>query len=174
MKYSKFKEDMKSLGIKAYGLTYGLLHLGGTAISSFLTGLFIEKKGRSLLMTDTKEFLMMFPVSIGLWCIFELHNLLLHNWEYAGLPQNKFVTGFAFAIPFATILPAIYETFEFLKSRNLFNVKIRPHSYSRSRLIFEIISGIIVVLIATFSHPPIRDRCDGWGISFYLRRLIIS
>jgi len=116
----------------------------------FFDWLIFKKKGQSPLMTDTKEFLMMFPVSILLWCIFELHNLLFHNWVYIGLPRNKFITVFAFAISFVTILPALYETFEFLKSRDFFDVKIQPHSYGKPRLILEIALGIILIAIATF------------------------
>lgn len=117
----------------------------------FVDSLVYKRKNTSLLMTNTKEFFIMLPSSIGLWCIFELHNLLFHSWKYIGLPQNKFVTVFGFAISFATILPAIYETFDFLKSRNFFNVKISPRSYSKLRLILEICLGIALIATATFT-----------------------
>ena len=161
---------MKSLWKKSYGLLglaiivimelialLGIPHaniwvtpFGWYGYILFFDWLVYRKKGKSLLMTNTKEFFIMFPVSIGLWCIFELHNLLFHNWEYIGLPQNRLLTIFGFAISFATILPAIYETFEFLKSRNLFNFKIQPRFHSRLRLILEIIFGLALIAIATF------------------------
>lgn len=123
--------------------------LGWYGYILFFDWLIFRRRKESLLMTYTKEFFMMFPISIGLWCIFELHNLFFHNWEYIGLPQNRFIAVFAFFISFATILPAIYETFEFLKMRNFFDFKIRPNSYSKIRLISEMILGTILIFIAT-------------------------
>lgn len=116
----------------------------------FFDWLIYKKKRKSPLMTNTKKFLLMFPASIVLWCIFEAHNLFCLNWEYIGLPENKFLSIFGFALSFATILPAIYETFKFLKSRNFFNIKIRPHGYTKSRLIAEIILGLLLIGLAVF------------------------
>jgi hypothetical protein len=114
----------------------------------FFDWLTFRRKNASLLMNNPKEFFIMLPISIFLWCIFELHNLLFHNWVYIGLPKNKFLTNFAFAISFATILPAMYETNEFLKSLRLFaSVKISRQTYSRSRLLMEILFGLVLILI---------------------------
>lgn len=121
----------------------------------FFDWLVYRRTGNSLLMSNTKEFLMMFPISVLLWCIFELHNLLFNSWEYIGLPVNLSVIIFAFAISFATILPAIYETFYFLKSMRLFeNIKISSHVYSRRRLVFEIGLGVIFIAVATLFPSP--------------------
>jgi hypothetical protein len=114
----------------------------------FFDWLIFRKNRSSLLMNNPKEFFIILLVSIVLWCIFELHNLLFHNWIYIGLPENKFLTIFAFAISFATILPAIYQTNQFLKSFGLFeSIKISKQIYTRTRLFMEILFGLILILI---------------------------
>lgn len=114
----------------------------------FFDWLVFRRKNSSLLMNKPKEFFIMLPISIVLWCIFELHNLLFHNWVYIGLPRNKFLTSFGFVISFATILPALYETNEFLKSLGLFEfARISKQTYSKTRLLMEILLGLILVVI---------------------------
>lgn len=114
----------------------------------FFDWLIFRRENSSLLMNNTKNFFIMLPISIVLWCIFELHNLLFHNWVYIGLPENKFLTVLGFAISFATILPAIYETNQFLKSLGLFkSIKVSCQTYTRTRLLIEILFGLALVII---------------------------
>jgi len=109
-----------------------------------------RRQKTSLLMNHTKEFFIMLPISVALWCIFEFHNLLFHNWEYIGLHENMFVRNFGFAISFATILPALWETDELLKSWSFFNFRTTPRLFRRSRLVAEMVLGFICIGVATF------------------------
>mgnify|MGYP000117882304 CR=1 FL=1 len=81
-----------------------------------------RQTGRCLLLNETKYFLFLFPVSAGFWWIFEYLNRFGHNWYY--LPVNEFdaLHYFLFgSLCFSTVLPAIYVTYEFLKTFPIIN-----------------------------------------------------
>jgi len=128
--------------------------LGWCGYLLFVDWLVYRRNGASLLMSRRKEFVIMLPVSVGLWCVFELHNLLFHNWEYQGIPANPWVATFGFCLAFAAILPALVETDEFLRSRHLIRVKISPQVYGKPQLITETIFGLMMIGIATFFPSP--------------------
>jgi len=92
----------------------------------------------------------MLPISVGLWCVFELHNLLFHNWEYHGVPSNPWVATLGYCLSFAAILPALVETDEFLKSQHLLRVRISPQVYGKPWLLAETGFGLIMIGTATF------------------------
>src|SRR5207244_8854911 len=83
-------------------------------------------KGRSLLMTDRMEFLVIALISIGGWWLFEFYNAprfwksdLELWWHYHNLEPNLFLRRAGYDWAFATISPAIFETAE-LFSATLF------------------------------------------------------
>jgi hypothetical protein len=76
-------------------------------------GLVWQQRGDSLLRNARAEAVFLALTSIPLWVIFEQYNKhALHNWYYAGLPDNLFVREVGYAWSFATIWPAIFETSE--------------------------------------------------------------
>ena len=79
-----------------------------------LDAIIYRLKGQSLICNRPKKFLALLPLSIFLWVIFELYNLHLINWEYVNLPDNIGLRLFGYCWSFATILPAIFLTSEFL------------------------------------------------------------
>jgi len=99
-----------------------LLHLQIRPVPSFFTPivwsgyiLFIDAligalQGRSLIRNRPGEFLLMLPLSLVFWVIFELYNSHIQNWYYIGLPENILVRGLGYIWSFATILPAILLT----------------------------------------------------------------
>jgi len=113
-----------------------------------------QRSGSSLLMNRTRTFLAMLPLSIALWCLFEAHNLLFQNWEYIGLPENLFLKYLGFVLSFSTILPAIIETDDLLRSFNFVRMEVRPHRYSRNLLWAEMIAGLLFIGLATFAANP--------------------
>lgn len=76
-----------------------------------------RKTGRCLLTHKTKFFLWLFPLSAGFWWFFEYLNRFVQNWTYTGCehytPLHYFV---AATLPFATVLPAVLSTEEWLAS----------------------------------------------------------
>jgi len=74
-----------------------------------------RKTGRCLLTHDTPFFLWLFPLSAGFWWFFEYLNRFVQNWTYTGCehytPLHYFV---AATLPFATVLPAVLSTEEWL------------------------------------------------------------
>ena len=108
-----------------------------------------KKSAQSLLMTNFKEFLIMLPSSVALWCVFELHNLCFLNWEYVQLPDSNILTAIGFVTSFATILPALYVTYLYLREISFLQIKVTPHMYSKRRLLLEIIFGIALIIVAT-------------------------
>jgi len=113
----------------------------------FIDSLVYRRKGSSLLRSRFGEFLFMLPLSVAFWLVFEWHNLSIQNWEYVGIPENPWVAGFAFAISFATILPALWETNELLKTWPFFRIRIRPQTFAKKRLISEMVFGFLCIAV---------------------------
>lgn len=79
----------------------------------FADALALKRYGSSLLHDQPREFAMMIPLSVGIWLIFEAYNLHLNNWHYIGVPPPPWrYLGFFWS--FATILPGVLETAQFL------------------------------------------------------------
>ena len=136
------------------GLNIWVTPVGWCGYLLLMDWLVYRRKGTSLMMNRTKEFAAMLPISVGLWCIFELHNLLFHNWEYHEVPSNPWVATLGYCLSFAAILPALVETDEFLKSRHLFRVRISPRVYGKPRLLAATGFGLIMIGVATFFPSP--------------------
>ena len=76
-----------------------------------------RRTGRCLLLSRTRPFLLLFPVSAGFWWSFEYLNRFVGNWRYVGEVDFGAVEYFLFAtLPFSTVLPAVLSTRELLLS----------------------------------------------------------
>jgi hypothetical protein len=74
-----------------------------------------RRTGRCLLLTRTRPFLFLFPVSAGFWWSFEYLNRFVGNWRYVGGVEFGAAGYFLFAtLPFSTVLPAVLSTRELL------------------------------------------------------------
>jgi hypothetical protein len=110
------------LGLVVILLAEALLYLQIRPVPSFFTpivwsgyilfvdGLIGRIQGRSLIRDRFGEFLLMLPLSLVFWLIFELYNSHIQNWHYIGMPENLLVRGIGYVWSFATILPAILLT----------------------------------------------------------------
>src|SRR5437870_4186041 len=85
----------------------------------FVDALIYKLRGRSLLMTDRLEFLVIAIVSIAGWWLFEFYNAprfwksnLELWWHYHNLEPNLFLRRAGYDWAFATIFPAMFETAE--------------------------------------------------------------
>ncbi|MFH1996900.1 MAG: hypothetical protein ABIJ27_07930 [Candidatus Omnitrophota bacterium] len=129
---------------------YWITPIGWFGYIIFIDWLVYRRKRRSLMMSRRREFILTFPLSIGLWCVFELHNLLFRNWEYI-LPDSLIIILIGQGLSFATVLPAMLETYEFLESRDLFKITVKPQLYRKGVLIGEIVFGGALIATATFA-----------------------
>src|SRR6267143_3024208 len=113
--------------VLAEGLLFGGNQLVGhwftpivwTGYILFVDALVYKFTGRSLLMTDRLEFLMIAVFSIGVWWLFEFYNAprfwrsdLELWWHYNNLEQNPFLRRVGYDWAFATIFPLLFLTAE--------------------------------------------------------------
>ena len=71
-------------------------------------------RGTSLLSDRRREFLLMLPISAIYWYVFESYNLAIENWTYLNTPEEQWIEMTMKFVSFATVIPAIYETADFL------------------------------------------------------------
>jgi len=120
-------------------------------------------KGRSLIRNRRREFLMMLPLSVGFWLIFEVYNFRLQNWFYIGLPKTMWVRDIGFFWAFATILPGIFETTELLEARGVFqNIRWRPLRLSSRQHLALILTGLAFLVIPPLLPMPIAAYTFGF------------
>jgi len=119
-------------------------------------------KGNSLIISRTKEFFIMLPLSILCWLVFEYYNLYLQNWNYIGLPENLTIRYFGYAWAFATIFPAIFETAELIEAAGLFklNQSTLHKEISKTFLLISIAFGLVMLIIplafpSKYLFPPV-------------------
>lgn len=125
----------------------------------FVDALIFKLKGESFIASRTREFLLLLPISVGLWLVFEFYNLFLHNWHYVGLPESRVFRYFGYAWSFATIWPAILQIAELVESFSLYRrVKVSPIKPSRRGL------SILMVVGFTFLLIPIVFPTRYWAI----------
>ncbi len=80
----------------------------------FLDGILWRRTGRSRLWGQPGAFLRMLFFSVTVWLIFEVFNLWLLNWRYAGVEPRLWLRWPGYALAFATVLPGIFLTAEVL------------------------------------------------------------
>lgn len=80
----------------------------------FLDGLLFHLQGRSWLTSRKLEFPLLLILSIAIWLLFEAYNFHIQNWLYRGVPQSAWLRNLAYAWSFATIVPGVFLTAEFL------------------------------------------------------------
>lgn len=93
-----------------------------TGFILFIDALVYKLKGRSLLMNDRLEFLIIAIISIACWWLFEFYNAprFWHSklelwWHYHNLEPNLFLRRAGYDWAFATIFPAMFESAELFK-----------------------------------------------------------
>jgi len=169
-------EDKGRSGIKVYGwiglgiigISEVLLFAGVPLVRTFFTplawsgyilfadSLVFRQKGNSLIMSRPREFLLLLPLSIGFWLIFEFYNLYLRNWHYVGLPEELPLRLVGYAWAFATIWPAILETAELLEGwAGISRRKIHPWRIRNGHLVFSLVFGAFCLILPLLTSLPV-------------------
>ena len=78
------------------------------------------RSGSSLLTRHRREFAHLLPCSIFIWLIFELYNTVLINWKYVLVQEFIVFRWIGYTLAFATVLPALFETFQLFDVYGLF------------------------------------------------------
>jgi hypothetical protein len=101
-------------GNRFVGMYYTPLQWTGLIL--LLDGVVKARRGESLLSDHPREFMLLAVISIGSWCIFEGYNVVLENWRYLGLPENRLVRYGGYAWAFATISPGMFLIYQVIDS----------------------------------------------------------
>ncbi|MHB1024423.1 MAG: hypothetical protein ACYC24_01805 [Desulfobacteria bacterium] len=122
-----------------------------------------RRTGRCLMLSRTRLFLLLFPVSAGFWWSFEYLNRFVGNWRYVGGTEFGQVEYFLFAtLPFSTVLPAVLSTRELLLSCPWFDDAFRmwrplsparPWAIALAALLLSCAGLFAVGIVPDFAFP---------------------
>jgi hypothetical protein len=124
----------------------------------FIDALVYKFAGRSLLMNDRLEFLLIAVISIGSWWLFELYNAprfwksdLELWWHYHNLEPNLWLRRIGYDWAFATITPGLLETAQLFRT-TIFKRKTTPAQIELSHALFMVLIaigavGVVVPLV---------------------------
>ncbi|HKY26398.1 MAG TPA: hypothetical protein VJM12_00475 [Pyrinomonadaceae bacterium] len=136
----------------------------------FVDALVFKVYGRSLLVTDRLEFLVIAIVSIAAWWLFEFYNAprfwrsdLELWWHYHNLTPNPFLRRFGYDWAFATIFPAMFLTAQLLAAtvfKNLGRPRRSAPGSVRTILYVLIFIGAVLaviplIIISTWFAPVV-------------------
>jgi hypothetical protein len=139
-------EVMMSLGVEPFHTLHTPMSWSGLIL--FVDALIFRLRGESMIASRTREFLLLLPISLGLWLVFEFYNLFLQNWRYVDLPESRLYRYFGYAWSFATIWPAIFEVAELVRSIGLYEkAKTSPLVPSRAGISMSVALGFTFLLI---------------------------
>lgn len=124
----------------------------------FIDALVYRLKGRSLLVSDRVEFLVIAVVSIGGWWLFEFYNAprfwmseLELWWHYHNLEPNPYLRRAGYDWAFSTIFPAMFETAELFAATVFSKWKpARPVKLLRPVLYLMIVVGAVAAILPFF------------------------
>ena len=68
--------------------------------------------GNSLWVDRRREFLLLIPMSVFFWMLFEGVNYYLQNWHYVGVIDDPWLRWPGYFIAYGTVLPGLFETME--------------------------------------------------------------
>ena len=129
-------------------------------------------KGHSLIMSRREQFVKSLLLSALIWWLFELINLKTLNWQYFTLTTYQepwWLRFFVFrTIAFSTVLPAVIETYELLKTFKLFNkIKLMKHhnithGFLSNMIYIGVIMLILTVLFPKYFYPFV------WSAFFFI------
>lgn len=123
-----------------------------------MDGLVFRRTGSSILSRTPHEFIALFPASAVAWWYFEYLNRFMQNWWYDGVTLFSGPHYALFAtLCFSTVLPAIFETVEWLSSfawfRTAYSNGPRWSPVKPSALMAVVSAGILgLVLLAMFPN----------------------
>lgn len=132
-------------------VTWLFTPMAWTGYILLIDGIIWLREGKSLIRNRSGEFLIMLPLSVICWLVFEIFNLHIQNWHYEGLPEILWLRWLGYGWSFATIFPAIFETAELIESFGL-NLK---NKNSKSRIPSAVLWIFLILGICFLGIPLI-------------------
>lgn len=117
---------------------------------------FMLKKD-SLLMNHRLKFVQLLFISTLVWYVFEIYNHFSHGWIYSNLPSSPLVTFTIGTLAFATIIPAVFETYDMIRQFHFFkNLKIKLN-IPTNKFFLEglVILGLIFLAVPALFKTPL-------------------
>jgi len=126
-----------------------------------IDALVFKLRRNSLISNRFYKFLGIVVLSALFWWVFEFINIPLRNWSYSGLGNftsaNSTILNFKNlfgTLSFATVLPALFETVELIRSIHLFeNKKLKKRHKITKNFLHSMIGLGVVCFIAPFVLP---------------------
>ncbi len=79
------------------------------------------RDGPSDLFDEPGRFLVLLPLSLTIWLVFEAFNFRLDNWSYVGVPHDRLWRWLGYAASYATVLPGLFATGRMLEFMGFFH-----------------------------------------------------
>jgi hypothetical protein len=79
----------------------------------------LSRRNASLLMTHPRRFLLLLPLSLVVWLLFEAFNFRLQNWHYLNVPSSLAPRWAGYTLSFATVIPGLLVTKTLLQELGL-------------------------------------------------------
>jgi hypothetical protein len=115
------------------------------------------RRGTSLLADRRESFVIQCILSVVFWSLFEAYNRVMPGWRYAHLEQDLSLRLLGYAIAFATIMPGLFLTCEFLQSHELFEWAWIPRvHWSHGALIGSVVIGAVFAFVPPFLPMHLR------------------
>ena len=134
-----------------------------------IDAIIFKLKGHSLMMSRKEQFIKSLLLSALIWWLFELINYRVSNWSYLGvLPESTILRKLYGTISFSTVLPAVIETYELIRTFRLFNkVKLlKNHRITNKFLHGMTYVGVIMLILSVlwprYFYPFV------WSAFFFL------
>ncbi len=124
-----------------------------------LDALIYKVQKTSLISNKPWLFLGLLIASAVFWWLFELLNLVAGNWSYGVKGIDGLGHVLKKTLAFSTVLPAFFETVEWIRVHHLFNnIKLHKHhhiskTFIHTMLFFGILSFILPLFLPTFFYP---------------------
>jgi hypothetical protein len=131
--------------------------------------LVLWRRGTSILTRAPRLFGMLFLCSMPAWWLFEVINEHTQNWQYVGAEQFSSPTYFVLAsIAFSTVMPAVFETAELVRSFEWMNRLPRGGRLRPSSGIAWTFLGIGVAMLVLLIVWPTHFYPFTWGWAFFV------
>jgi hypothetical protein len=111
-------------------------------------GLIYKQRGWSPIKGRPFGFLSLITWSVTIWLVFELFNLRLQNWHYIQLVSNPFLRWSGYTLAFATVFPALFETYYLIKTLGI-SEQIRSRPFTIKPIIerISLSTGLICLIL---------------------------
>ncbi|GIX07674.1 MAG: hypothetical protein KatS3mg115_2077 [Candidatus Poribacteria bacterium] len=115
-------------------------------------------QGSSLLRGRRRMFWIMLPVSVIVWCWFEFYNFHLRNWHYEGLSPHLWERWLNMLVAFATVIPGVFLTVEWLEAVGLFRRLRAPRLRVSSTLLYLLVLVGVGCVVLPLMFPEERAQ----------------